>query len=279
MGSWQSIGLSEQDTPQESGSNEFNPSETDVIQIRLTLLQFLPRELVDTIIDEAEYWCRTYIGEQTSTMSADATYAIHLNQHDVQWCYLLTEAIPGENNEDDPSDVAELKRPRRIRELIFTTESNDQGWGGPPRSEMQQYGPYHGVWSWFEASIVRFPDEPTETPKWLEEILSKSKPVDMRSPDESQITDKFLVGPSPRRWLVHCNRTADSNPTRHTTAWSVYDEDCTDDDSTVKGRVGRGTEFLSYLQPGDRIALLARAMFPGWANHVIEASIEIVYSM
>ena len=118
-------------------------------------------------------------------------------------------------------------------------------------------GPHHGSWTWFEASIIRPHD--TQLPRWTKGI--KSRPICLNSleAEDSTLTDAAMVGPSPKRWFIHCNRTADNKLTQRTTVWSIHDEDSIADDFLLRGRVGRGREFLSYLEPGDRIALLARA--------------------
>ncbi|KAG7090462.1 hypothetical protein E1B28_009578 [Marasmius oreades] len=256
MGSRQSA-LYEQDSPQSLGPRDFSPSENDVVQVRFVLLNFLPRELVDIIIDEAEYWCRACIGERNEKLKI---LACPYNQHDARLCYLLTQPIPGNDN-------LEERRPRKVRKVVFNTKSHDQGWGGPPTEELEEYGPYHGSFTWFEAGIVRFIDESAE-PVGIHTLIA-----------DPQVLENFMVGPSPRRWFVYCNRTADYNTARHATIWSLCDEDRTNDENVARGRMGKGREFLSHLEPGDRIALLGRAMFPQWTNHIVGASIDIVYSL
>ncbi|KAJ5173387.1 hypothetical protein N7492_005980 [Penicillium capsulatum] len=48
-------------------------------------------------------------------------------------------------------------------------------------------------------------------------------------------------------------------------------------DSMLHERIYRsdGDEWVQRLQPGDQLAIVPRARFPGWTNYVEEASIEI----
>ncbi|KAL0062366.1 hypothetical protein AAF712_010777 [Marasmius tenuissimus] len=260
--------LLEQDTDSEYDIPQF-PSEDDVVTVRLLLVQLLPRELVDIIIDEAEYWVRACIGERNTGLTALAGTSDDFN---CSYCYLLTQSIPlSENTENDVR-----KRPVRVQQIIFTTTSHDQGWGGPEPEELERYGPYHGSWSWFEASIVRA--RHAQSPAWIKGVRSEPMSLDNLRTEDSTITDAVMVGPPPKRWFIHSNRTADRNFTQRTTAWSIHDDDIVDD-YLLRGRVGKGREFLSLLEPGDRIALLVRARFPGWVNYVQDASVEILYSV
>ncbi|KAK1225812.1 hypothetical protein PQX77_011223 [Marasmius sp. AFHP31] len=256
------------DTDSEYDIPQF-PSEDDVVAVRLLLVQRLPRELVDIIIDEAEYWVRVCIGERNTRLAARANSGPDFN---CSYCYLLTQCIPApENTENDVR-----KRPARVQRIIFTTTSRDQGWGGPTPEELEKLGPYHGSYTWFEASIIRA--DHAQSPAWIKGVESKPMSLDGLETEESTITDAVMVGPPPKRWFIHSNRTANRNFTQRTTAWSIQDDDMVDD-YLLRGRVGKGREFLSCLEPGDRIALLARATFPGWVNYVQDASVEILYSV
>lgn len=39
---------------------------------------------------------------------------------------------------------------------------------------------------------------------------------------------------------------------------------------------GIGKDFVEKLRPGDRVGVWARALYPGWVNHVKEVGVEIV---
>ncbi|KAI3611446.1 hypothetical protein WG66_002038 [Moniliophthora roreri] len=249
-------------------------TEDDVIAVRIALLKFLPRELVDIVLDDAEYWPRTFAKRYLVVIANTSG-----PKSQADWCYLVTPQIIPDVLENDGE---ELRRPPKIHSVTFTTKSRDQGWGGPPKDEMERYGPYHGSFSWFEAVIIRPSDEYPNAPWWLEE--TSEFPVNLLNPGPTEQdladADVVLVGPPRKRWFVCCNLTANDTYTEHTVTWSIHDEDPEHIvEDSMRGHVGMGKQFLSLLQPGDRIALMARAMFPGWENDIHSASIEVVYSM
>lgn len=125
--------------------------------------------------------------------------------------------------------------------------------------------------------------------------LVGTMPVELR---EQELHNDAMIGPPPRRWHVHCNKTANKNQSEHVTTWALSDEDFpVEDNGGIRGRVGRSRQFMELLQPGDRVALIARAMvsasdvprvllsveplpqFPQWVNYVREATVEVVYSV
>ncbi|KAK7047180.1 hypothetical protein VNI00_006846 [Paramarasmius palmivorus] len=234
-----------------------DPTEENVVAVRLILLDHLPRELVDVIIDDAQYWPRIRV-ERSLIVTATA-------MDNADWCYLVTPRLFVDAEEDSNADEADLKRPRRINSVTFTTKSHDQGWGGPPRDEMERYGPHHGSFSWFEAMIIRQSEKYPNAPWWLETF---DLPVDLQDPvpsdRELSEADAVTVGPPRKRWFVLCNQTANREFLDHTVTWTIDDEDPlhTIEDS-LRGHVGMSKKFLDLLRAGDRIALMVRAMVSG----------------
>ncbi|KAL0574899.1 hypothetical protein V5O48_007071, partial [Marasmius crinis-equi] len=193
MGSGQSLFYEDTDSDSEFDYRyPRHPTEDDVVDVRLTLLTRLPRELVDIIIDEAEYWVRACMGERVDNKSASDSASV---------CYMLTKPMPAESEDD--KDEGDTKRPRKIRQVIFTTTSRDQGFGGPPQDEMDRYGPYHGSHSWFEACIIRFPDKDKDTPlpSWSHSLDPDSPyfPRDRGQSNEGALSSALTIGPPPAR--------------------------------------------------------------------------------
>lgn len=66
---------------------------------------------------------------------------------------------------------------------------------------------------------------------------------------------------------MHANRTVK----RHCITWSRKSKSkISEEDGS-----GNGEDFVSTLVPGDRIGVWARAQYPGWANFVSSARIEL----
>lgn len=115
----------------DSSQIDIEDLEQQVVETRLIMLKFLPRELVDMVLDEAEYWPRLSIGRMAEEVTVRADPRDDFNSRS---CCLITEPLPF------PGQPSETKRPRQIQKLIFTTRSRDQGWGGPTKVELEQSG-------------------------------------------------------------------------------------------------------------------------------------------
>ena len=102
----------------------------------------------------------------------------------------------------------------------------------------QSHGTYAGSWTWFEAGLTRFDDKNAQG-----EELRRQK--DMRAEKKRD------------RYELHRNRHAGLIP----------------EDYVIE--LGTEHDLLKRVEEGDRFALWARAMFPGWENKVHEARIEI----
>ena len=243
---------------------EFHPTETDVFTVRnfLFSLEILPLELVDVILDLAEYWPRVYAklegGDGTLRIEAGTN-----NSNNGSELCVLTPPIPLKQDE-----------PMRIRYVKFSMRSHDQGWGNPTR----------GAWTWFEASIIRLPD-PNNPPDWLWE------PTKWRiSLLNSEETFKLSHVPAPadqrcRRWHVQTNVCTSNQVRIYQVVWTPDGGTCsvttpvipgqaTQPDTEItdlreqdqprtdgfKGRMNASKEFVQLLQRGDRVALVGRAL-------------------
>ncbi|KAF4565397.1 hypothetical protein EYR36_001968 [Pleurotus pulmonarius] len=111
-----------------------SPLPEDVVKVRKLLLTVFPRELLDRILDLAQYWPRTIFSNiQRVNVSANSSACA---EHTVLTAQ-FTPNIPS-------SDWLNTPKAKLVK---FTTQSQDQG-------------SYKGCWSWFEASILR-PDKDT----------------------------------------------------------------------------------------------------------------------
>ena len=102
----------------------------------------------------------------------------------------------------------------------------------------QDHGTYASSWTWFEAGLTRFEDKNAQGEK-----LRRQK--DLRAEKERN------------RYELHRKRHAGVNP----------------EDYVIE--LGAEHDLLKRVEEGDRFALWARAVFPGWENRVHKARIEI----
>ncbi|KAK0475770.1 hypothetical protein IW261DRAFT_1567559 [Armillaria novae-zelandiae] len=232
------------------------PSDSDVLSVKRLLNNCgLPVEIIDDTLDDAQYWPSIHTGR--SQVERAAAYH-HVGQRffNADWCYVISPPIP--------QDV-------KVRAVKFVTESCDQGWGGEPGHQ----GTYEGSWTWFEAAIIR------GDPWWLNEVLER--PIDLYGTRLAEDVRNAVRAAEVQsheeegsRWHVGVNVTADGSYKKHTNVWLPTDEGIKQ--QSLRGLLGLSHEFVRLLEPGDRVALMARAMFPGWSNKVKSASIDIFYA-
>ncbi|KAF7351632.1 Ankyrin repeat-containing domain [Mycena sanguinolenta] len=135
----------------------------------------------------------------------------------------------------------------KVARVEFTIVSHDQGWCDEPGLK----GTYEG-YTWFAAAIMR-PD-----------AANSSVAHEMPNP----------AGPrGSKNWEIQRNFCASGEWRRHIVAWNEIGE-------TVKGTgAGTGKGFISSLAPGDRIAVIARALCPGRVNWVQSVEVSLYYRL
>lgn len=292
-----------------------NPTPQDVHVARSLLRRFLPTELVLQILTHASYHPTIIASNDTplilsaippgpprDTPLTRGRFRVpqrhqHRPNHGAR-LYILTSAIPYENKAEDEN--------LRVKRVKISIRSHDQGWGGEPGTQ----GTYTGSWTWFEASILR----PTSPPaqhgageassshdhaqgqQQQQQRLEADDAIfeevmDRRGSPEDFLDDmrtRFALQPVKRSenedgivWLVQRNLCANSAEREHNIVWPVSasdDPDATAEELEERG-AGDGRGFVESLKGGDRVALWARAMFPGWENHVASAKVEIEYDV
>ena len=134
----------------------------------------------------------------------------------------------------------------RLREVVFTFRSRDQGWCGNPDA---------GTWSWFEASLAR---------------LSRAD-GDVQGPfnDAAEWTGSCE---RTREWMRLHEQSLESQP-----KYQIQTNECA---STEVNDYSIGLtnehELVQHVQEGDRVILWACACFGGWENRVYEAKITVL---
>ncbi|KAF8272837.1 hypothetical protein EI94DRAFT_1717574 [Lactarius quietus] len=122
-------------------SNRFTPSRADFVAVRSILFRHFPEELVQIILDAAQYYPH----------SVFAMPARHLNHplaaRDGRLQAILTSPIVDSEF---------------ISRVVIRTESHDQGWSSYP----QDQGTFNNSWTWLDLALIRNPSEsaPADAP-------------------------------------------------------------------------------------------------------------------
>lgn len=170
-------------------------------------------------------------------------------------------------------------------------------------------GSFEGAYSWFEASIFRrvaaaeHPGEYSEDDTVarglsLRDLLVGPTKTLRDALEERYCTPASILpflaefgytpvthpsGPDGQEsmvWPVQRNRVAHPTFAHYHVEWRAP----ADPDADVAERArergcGSGAGFLETLRPGDVVALWMRAQYPGWANHVNDASVKVLYDV
>lgn len=249
----------------ENDLDEFYPTETDVYAVRNFFLGqgYLYLELIDIILDLAEYWPRVH---------AEYSGVTKLQKLDRQWSVteycVTTPAIP-------------LRPLLKVRSVKFTMEClHDQGFKNPS-----------GAWSWFQASILRDYDPKQlsrsslwTAMKWRARLPSFEEATELFHLSAQGADYRSPVMPASKRrcevvWTPNgetCRMTV-MRRTSKQSAEVVIVEDISEE---LKGRTKNASKkFVELLQRGDQVALLGTAYFPIWSDYVYTASVDIAYSI
>ncbi|KAF8875923.1 hypothetical protein BD779DRAFT_1678024 [Infundibulicybe gibba] len=243
------------------------PTRDDIQIVRRRLTTHLPLELADKILEDAMYWPKivtAMLENERVLLSASRGPGV-----DASRCCLVTPPLPGAGRlEGDWSAIT------KARMITFRISSHDQGWGG----DRGLSGPYDGAWSWFETIILR----PTsfnqigQRGEMLERFLLEYTREKLALPPEGDLQAfGFTYGGSAldgaggdARWVVQRNARAVRTARDHEITW-------TRDGASGGAGSGNGAGFVSALRGGDVVAVVARAKYPGWENHVESIQMEI----
>ncbi|KAN0086877.1 hypothetical protein V8E54_000565 [Elaphomyces granulatus] len=216
----------------------------------------LPIELVDMIIDEAEYW---------PSILTEMPRPISVVQDGDSQC-LLT---PLGSDSSLPSSSPKLLPHRGshpCRKVVFTIQSHDQGWGG----EVGSHGSYWGSYSWFDAYILPHGNS--------------SNGDGNASQDETPIDPERPFIPTASR--LQTNLTAIGETQRYSITWHYLDsiDQHSEEAERIGHEEGRGPATLDgsnvrSMKLGDTVSVWARARFPGWANIVRSISVRVFWAI
>ena len=155
-------------------------------------------------------------------------------------------------------------------------------------------GTFRSAYSWYEACIFRpVPSEGSSTDSrpgtaqgggygTLSGLLRRKYCAPKDTQDDLQEAGYSLVPvpgthPASYTWLVQRNKAAKRDYVQYYLQWTVG-EHVDPAEAEDAGR-GTGAGFIESLQPGDRIGLWMRAQYPGWANFVKKAEVEVLYDV
>ncbi|WEW61874.1 hypothetical protein PRK78_007371 [Emydomyces testavorans] len=248
----------------------------------------LPVEIVDMILDGADYWA-------SIETKMDGPRVIRQDQ-DAEvlktggLCYSPT-AHP-----IDPR-ILPYRTAHPCRKISFTVTSHDQGWGG------SQPGSYDGSWTWFDAyTIPAF--HPTTTvatttntddsddSKQQQQQQHHYEPAELVAQYQKyyheQHQPRFTTEANflPSEHKLCCNKVATGDPHTHRVVWHYLDdvEPESAEASEVELAQGRGRATLNgrmvrEMGVGDEVCVWARARFPGWVNYVDELSVRVFWAV
>ncbi|KIY66424.1 hypothetical protein CYLTODRAFT_431794 [Cylindrobasidium torrendii FP15055 ss-10] len=250
---------------QQTRTGPYYPCAADIFELREFFLHYLPLELIDTILDCAEYWPCVH-AERALDVVARAKRGRHPHAApNAEYVYLVTKRIPPEA--------------KVVQKVVYNITSHDQGWGGEERDR----GTHGGSWTWFEAANIRAPED---AEPWWVDAAEHRFPVDLDVPDhaeedaaaslKAEVRSPNPETPDKSRWTITTNLTAVGSYTTHTLTWTREDSDDSDD---LTEHQKLGAKFVRLLDVGDRVALIARARYPGWANHIRSATIDVYFSV
>lgn len=148
----------------------------------------------------------------------------------------------------------------------FTTVSHDQGWC----NDRALRGTYHGF-TWFEAAILR-PSLAAASGSWLNRAGDAPVGLDTDLGYDPVLEVKAAHGGS--RWHLQSNLCASDEDREHIVTWDA-DGTC----HAGAAGAGDGAGFVPRRAHGDRIAVIARARYPGWSNPVQRVQISVYYGL
>jgi len=112
----------------------------DISRIRGYLRNFVPTELADIIIDEAEIW--PWVGVSSNSYTS-AFSALEGNDSNAEWCYLVSPSVPSLERDG-------VRLPTEVKKVKFHIKSYSSCWGAAKPAQQ-------GEWR-FLSLVVTFPD-------------------------------------------------------------------------------------------------------------------------
>lgn len=294
-------------TDSNGNKKEFYPCLEDVSQVRLILRQLwsspssssspatnghrdvsLPDEVIDIILDEAEYW-PSIVTKLKTTPFVIAADGDRECLRTPPLCYDLVKEDDEEESSlrrNDSSPQILLHRGMHpCRKIVFDISSHDQGWGG----ETIHRGTFKGSWTWFDAYISS-PRRRNSANSSFGESLATTTSTGTIDGESDSDPERRSTSSHPRPFLpeptkLQCNRTATIGSMDHHIVWHYRDniEASSPEAEEIEQETGRGAATLDgsavrNMQVGDEVSVWMRARFAGWRNHVDKMSVRVFWA-
>ncbi|KAK0671186.1 hypothetical protein QBC41DRAFT_344855 [Cercophora samala] len=254
----------------------YKPSITDVIVVKVMLVKGLqiPAELVDSIVELAEYWPHvtaevTWGDERPKQVwsggSRENQFLLRTpplgfpdwGTDSTSYTKTIHPQPPGEGYPTASfqrlakSPINLLAQP--CRRIVFTIRSKDQGWGG----ELENQDTYNGSWTWFEAGLERWcknqlpdPPQPCESDDPVQK-QAKDEDDDQQQPsmnleDLATVIPEVVVNPQNNEFKfdhsllpqehvkIQCNKLTEREYITHVVEWNYDDEMDLEDEVAAK---------------------------------------------
>ncbi|EEY16096.1 conserved hypothetical protein [Verticillium alfalfae VaMs.102] len=305
------LGMSEASYENELAPVPGHPEAIDVVVVKALLIKAtnFPPEIIDMIIDHAEYWpCSETVMDYTgqNKVRISAGHASHTLEDRLllrtppvgfassaiadadTWGRQPAPALPLAH-EASPQQLKKIVKTapaltHPVRKVVFKLRSSDQGWGG----ERENHGTFHGSWTWFEAGLEKIEAEEGEQLGAFR--TDHLRPLYPRTEEDHREwgneTRKYVHQLNANEeYKIQCNRTCTRGVSNYEITWRWTDaidpESTAADELEAQGR-GRATgngEFVRNLQLGDVITVWGKSRFPGWANNVETVAVEVYWAI
>jgi hypothetical protein len=250
----------------------------------------LPDEVIDIILDEAEYW-PSMVTTLRTTPFVISTDGDRECLKTPPLCYDIDEAEDSDEQEnhsaggDDAPRILLHRGMHPCRKIVFNISSHDQGWGG----ERSHQGSFRGSWTWLSAYIAPHRRAQKADHHSDNRSSSTANSESASSGSESDVETRS-VSSHPRPFLpepgkLQCNRTATISSSDYHIVWHYRDDIQPDSDEAerIEQETGRGRATLDGnevrgMKVGDEVSVWLRARFAGWRNHVDELSVRVFWA-
>ncbi|KAI0874540.1 hypothetical protein GGS24DRAFT_459062 [Hypoxylon argillaceum] len=291
------------------------PNQCNVVKGILQKATNFPFEIIDIVMDLAEYWACSMASIDYS-VTANQYLAIEGRHHE-DALLLRTEplgfttwhsddqgrwqaAAPARKLEEEYTKEelesfiegphVELKHP--FRKIVFDIVSRDQGWGGEPNTN----GSFRSSWTWFDVGVDRFDkgqirsaedieSSKSETSNSTEQALPTSAIRPVWPPLNESLSDYNHQLCPIADHMIQSNRVAERDWQHHHIEWSWTDDiDPNSREAEELEACGRGSatgdgRFLSSLKPGDMVTVWGHARFGGWVNKVQKVQVRVYWAL
>ncbi|KAI1324916.1 hypothetical protein F5Y16DRAFT_379622 [Xylariaceae sp. FL0255] len=282
---------------------ETTPKDCAAVKRILATATNFPPELIDMVIDFAEYWACSvasidFTNSQPSSIIGGSqeentlmlrTEPLGLGRWHPEDQGLWRTAAPPLKLEMEYSEE-EFRRlidgppstfEHPFRKIEFDILSRDQGWGAvDPRDR----NTYRHSWTWFDAGIDRFDKSSQDAQDIKQHPTTRAiRPVWPPLEENERRYNHALHADEAH--LIQRNRLTYKEWNHHHIEWSWKDDIAPESSASEELKdVGRGTgtgdgSFIRNLKLGDMVTVWGRARFPGWRNNVQSVEVRVYWAL